>query len=441
METVILKSFFRTFFSEVPIADQEFLKIQHFLFDRDVQSSSFLDERLLMVVEGLKEVVEENSFYSIEDLHRYYENKVRQVRTFLKEIEIESNQGTVDESFPRSIHSRTLRNIFVSWSASSVKRSALPLERNEYLHCMKSYYEHSVVETLRNKFVDCHSFRFNLQGSCRIDSKVSDKCEIDNRETRLSWTRYFEGFSNKYDKGIVLLLGKNDDLEYNCQFHDYSCALESKLLKPQNHLSVLFDSIMQKIGKEVSIFNATFKEELAIWLSFSKSISYIDKSDHPSKLKSYYLDVYNNSRSFYNESSKSPPIDIDMRLYYSLLALKHWVILKSPDGNSWLTSDNPGFSINPERINVGVIGFKMDPTWQDIKPDSVVYYPLSSKYCLKLQSASNENINSALPTKDMIQFEESTDEELQIVNGLTFSTKNRMVVAGDSKPLEQFEMI
>lgn len=100
METAILKSFFSTFFSEVPIADREFLKIQHYLFSSDAQLSSLPNSRVVMIIEGLKEVVEENSFERIEDLHQYYNNKVAQVAEFLNEIEIEASQDANPELPP-----------------------------------------------------------------------------------------------------------------------------------------------------------------------------------------------------------------------------------------------------------------------------------------------------------------------------------------------------
>jgi AraC-like DNA-binding protein len=86
METATLKSFLETFFKEIFLIDPELLLVQKYLFNKDEPAPILNDTSFRVVLEGLKEVIEENSFQSVEDLVIYYTKKKKIFRAFLKEV-------------------------------------------------------------------------------------------------------------------------------------------------------------------------------------------------------------------------------------------------------------------------------------------------------------------------------------------------------------------
>jgi hypothetical protein len=124
--------------------------------------------------------------------------------------------------------------------------------------------------------------------------------------------------------------------------------------------------------------------------------------------------------------------------YMEKLSERKWVILTSPKKHLWITSDNPGFSISKDAVKERQYPFFSSDFLSDIRPDTILYYPLSKEYCLSIQpeeveSSTNHYFDSP------IRFIEASEKEVQIVNGLTISTCKEIVASSKKDILEKYQ--
>lgn len=121
-----------------------------------------------------------------------------------------------------------------------------------------------------------------------------------------------------------------------------------------------------------------------------------------------------------------------------------WVIL-SADDSSFITNDNPGFSIS---ISMDIVRLNFSPLSSQFNLDesvySIHYFPISDKMCLKLIPMIERhapNTTYAVIEKLMnadIKFEKSTEEEIHVINESTFKTSNEIVVSRHSSQLKKY---
>lgn len=125
-------------------------------------------------------------------------------------------------------------------------------------------------------------------------------------------------------------------------------------------------------------------------------------------------------------------------LYEKKLSLKKWTILKSPPGYTWITSDNAGFSINiQEWYQRSRPKPVVDTLLVNIKQDSVIYFPLSASYCLRIHPYDLNDACYSDADHTIIAFEECSEQELTIINRITYCTQEMFTVTVDIKSLEQ----
>lgn len=118
---------------------------------------------------------------------------------------------------------------------------------------------------------------------------------------------------------------------------------------------------------------------------------------------------------------------------FAILNAKHWRILRSSSQIPFWTSDNPGFSPN------------MDPRFaverpfhhvMELNADSVIYYVLSSRYCLEIEPfRQGTPLTEEWCALNMdITFEDASPEEIDFINRGTFHTRHKLLIS-DSKEL------
>jgi len=121
------------------------------------------------------------------------------------------------------------------------------------------------------------------------------------------------------------------------------------------------------------------------------------------------------------------------------LLVRKWVVLKSPEGYSWLTSDNPGFNLHLDDVFSGSFDRCYDSSWINLRDNSILYFPLSKEYCLRLQPNGPDPNGDTSTTP--IEFEQSPEKEVDVVNMLTLNTRDKVVIASSRKMLEQYQLI
>jgi len=127
-----------------------------------------------------------------------------------------------------------------------------------------------------------------------------------------------------------------------------------------------------------------------------------------------------------------------LNLYTARLSRKKWIILKRLSNHYWLTSDNPGFVVNIGELSSGFTEFIPRHSLSDIRADSIMYYPLSKDYCLKLEAIveAREDAEADVP----IDYIEPTEEELEFVNGVTVSTYKKVLITNQRGTLDQTQL-
>ncbi len=128
-----------------------------------------------------------------------------------------------------------------------------------------------------------------------------------------------------------------------------------------------------------------------------------------------------------------------LKYYSDSLTFKRWVILISPANYTWITSDNPGFSFNYTNLKPDKTSPKINPLWTDIEYDTLLYFPLTRKYCLLIEPyKKNDDVKLNL-SNDKINFKRSNVTETQIINSWTALSANEYILSSELIELAEFE--
>ncbi|PQJ09607.1 hypothetical protein CJD36_016845 [Flavipsychrobacter stenotrophus] len=104
----------------------------------------------------------------------------------------------------------------------------------------------------------------------------------------------------------------------------------------------------------------------------------------------------------------------------------------------WLTSDNPGFSINLDGYDNRVEEVIPNPYCTDLGHDTILYFPLTKNYCLEIGPFLKEddvNLNSFnIP----VTFMSAPELEFRFINLWTYLAQQKFVVSCDAEGLKLF---
>ena len=215
-------------------------------------------------------------------------------------------------------------------------------------------------------------------------------------------------------------------------FVEEGYGLEVYLGKIENEYHKIMTDINNKVNLSQSI-----RIKLLEFLISAKLRSPIWRSDayrHRLEMKSFMLNYYYGHVDFNNseEELKKQHLSkwLDGENFHELLVIlltKKWYIYESKSDNAFITSDNPGFSIAWDKKSK-----TPNPYWDYLKVDSVIFFPLSPKYCLVIdpfESGTDVSIN-ALDVP--IEYEQAEDKLIDFINIRTFATRDKLIIS-DSK--------
>jgi len=208
-----------------------------------------------------------------------------------------------------------------------------------------------------------------------------------------------------------------------------------------------YNEIMDKVILENDL-SKDIKIEIAYWLYFSQLRSPIMR-DSPSQLLIYFLKILNESQNLPNEierqieeygkqSAKDFHLSLfeDLKLYkegFITLLSKQWRILKSNTELEFWTNDNPGFS--PNLMKKSAIQDPYIPIMQ-MDDNSIIYYPLSPKYCLEIKPF--EDVKSPRNKDEKIKYDQASPELIVYINSGVIFTINRVLVSNSKETLELY---
>jgi Protein of unknown function (DUF4238) len=119
---------------------------------------------------------------------------------------------------------------------------------------------------------------------------------------------------------------------------------------------------------------------------------------------------------------------------------KRWTIHKSNESESWWTSDNPGYCINIADTldNKHVLP---DPFCKFTGVDSVLFYPLSKKYCLSIHAYEQGTPRELNLSNTPLKFEDADLGLIRLINLLTLQTRVRLIIAAEENALIPIEIL
>jgi hypothetical protein len=201
----------------------------------------------------------------------------------------------------------------------------------------------------------------------------------------------------------------------------------------ENKMECHYDTLIDQLAAGKTIFDERFKKHLTEWLLYFK-------------FKNLEIDILKQRTCSVNwhEWEKKKIRDIFYKpfheiveVFYEQFSYRDWTILKSPDGHSWLTTEDPGFSVDVADFTSLHQPLNPDPGLT-VKNTSVVYFQLSKDYCLRIQPKFDEEKEPNNIKHPPITFKESSEAEFKTINSMTASTKGELLISADSKTLEQF---
>jgi len=209
-----------------------------------------------------------------------------------------------------------------------------------------------------------------------------------------------------------------------------------------NDIEPLYNQVIADISKEKPITELPLKLALFQWIYYSKLRSPIWRG-HYEKLLALGKPLNNHDSKIIQRKAKElhlrfftdePFYLVLLDKFMTVLFSKRWSILKRPDNNYWLTTDNPGFDVDLSKLSAATLPIAK-PFWNVLNNNTLIYYPLSKDYCLEIKPYnSGEDISLNL-TNTPIDF--STDPPFEHINYWTSCTYNKLIISTDRALLER----
>lgn len=206
-----------------------------------------------------------------------------------------------------------------------------------------------------------------------------------------------------------------------------------------------YNGIVEALCKEENITDRQIKTDILEWVFFLKvrSVSWREKSRIELNARGIKLDfdseaLREDHLKVFTDVSRLNKI---ITHYVNVYTAKRWTVLKSPKGLFWLTSDNPGFSINLDDYDEAGQDVIPNPYCTDLGYDTVLYFPLTKDYCLQIGPFLKEDDVHLNSYNTPIKFIPTTESNFRCINFWTFVTQQKFVVACDPESLELFARI
>lgn len=453
METAIMKSLLENFIDEVTLTSDQLTEAKNYLFGEADTISFPEDLQIIETLTYLKEIIDENNFGYLDELDGYFKEKKKRYAKFLWNVtESTEWRENPNQYKPKNANVGDYLNQAATKSIEWDNLIYPPHNTygfQRYLKTLSIYVREKVTSSLKASISHYNAFSVNLD-SCTANLNLGYNlgCYFSGRKKLQG---YFEKFSGSENRREIMVWTAKEVQKSNLNNHnlisfDY---LNGSIIHKNTNTelaldgtSKLYDNIVWHIQQEKTIWDKSIKEEIVEWLCYSKFHSVSLKSSIT--LISDLIDTNKQSVITNTECLHSQKHDNAAECkesYKVLLTQKKWRILKSPPGSAWLTSDNPGFGIHLTELFSKPLEMIADGTLNTIRPDTLIYYPLSSDYCLRIQPNTTDFESNHLSDESPIEFEQSTQVEFEIVNRLTFSTKNEIIITRDKESLEQLELI
>jgi hypothetical protein len=397
-----------------------------YLFERPINIFIPIDSDLALAISYLRHIIVSQGLDNLDDLLFYFEKKSKKIDFFLEQLvanyEEQPNELPAlneDWLYPERSSGR-LSHLFVTKANQLVNYiSNMNDLKNAY-----SRISHE-LDAKTEKPGKCRLFKYSLP---------------KNEE---SGNLYIGHFSEYEKLGYVFVMKfafRQKYLEIG-EISQKTTLAEWIIQYFNARESPDYEMIINVIRKEQPIKDRNFKFLLFEWLIFSKVIisgcgtttEDTAKADVLADI-GYYPALKNQQLCYYSGHGFRGWIT---NLFEAKLISKKWRILKRSADLFWLTSDNPGFLIHIGEMKAGKKEAQLVHSITEIRLDTVLYYPLSKDYCLRIEP--NAAIEREGDTDDStIEYEQSSKEEVDFVNMQTIFTHRDVVIAPQRKMLSKY---
>lgn len=261
-------------------------------------------------------------------------------------------------------------------------------------------------------------------------------------------------FSNKYKTGVQTF-GLNDKVFKERKYYNHHSFENPYIIEDVlgEDIEPAYDKIMMEVNSESNL-SQSIREKIIQWLYISKMRSpymrdnterianflyktmekFKDKNLTPEKehaIEQHAKRIAKDAQiyTFAHEGQLKKLLT----LFFKTLNAKHWRILKSIPQFQFWTNDNPGFS--PSTVEMFA---KESPYHQlmELKSNSIIYYPLSPKYCLEITPFTLETPLNICALTMEIKYEQASSELIEFINKGVLYTCNKVLISNNKEILE-----
>lgn len=408
-QTILLKELLGRFVNILYLDDMELERMNDFIFSTQTDSDLIQEDtsELYDTLEFLRDLARDGSFTDVEQLLNYFNDQDASLDSMIQsELQLIYHQhaGNNDISY-RMFPIRSGVKRIGHPVAGPVKSHEDILE--DLFRCLTS---DPAADQLENHYAEINQIKKgrskNVFRVCSLHTQI-----LPNTD-HIHFDHYYRSFAPS-KKGFLRFISiiKRMKAWFSGLSLRRPFQVPSDILrKHKERIKVrkLYADIYDSIRKEEPIEN----EQLKLALS---RIMLIAKFNNP-LFKSQQLTNCNECKFDFRSR----------RRFYQFFSQKNWVVLKSPDGLSWNTTDNPGFSIDMNDVLTGCRPVSPDPYWKEISENSLIYFPLSDQYCLRL---APDDFQTAMSHESKINFEYSSEQELEVVNKLSLVSKPEVLIS------------
>ena len=440
------------------VSPEELSATHAYLFGQQPVAPFFTDKEVYETVLCLRETIVSKGLQDLDALIFYFTAKKAKMRRYLTEVDNEPTPLAIDTAKAAS-GSLRIQIISGSLDAPQVVNTIDTLAEQLFVDTRR------ILEELYAKASRCFessllptdggqdlykAVRKHVQGLIQTNRPLTVHYRLSSdKSLAFSMKGYLEQFSSRYKGEQVFIMQFKKQVEKNFHLFIFGhpampvCSYSgSRHTYFERNQPPDYASIIDVIRREEPIKESGFKLLLTEWLVYSKLMLPSCCSNNQWKTgvvprgSTCLLRMEDTSVRYYGGGEMQYWIH---GLFEKRLSDKKWVILKRPPGHFWLTSDNPGFMINLAELQGGMPNFSPKHSLLEVGPDSILYYPLSKDYCLRLDPdvLSRDGQAEEAP----IEYEMSSAGELDFVNGITVATHKEMVIANQKKTLQQIQSI
>lgn len=249
---------------------------------------------------------------------------------------------------------------------------------------------------------------------------------------------YILDTSNIYDKkpkskSLNCAYFTRDKYYNSIDFEYEGYALEQELSKVENN----YPSLMAAIEKQEQLSEKQ-KRDLLLFLTIAKLRSPIWRGAGYKHLQEIIkFTSGQSSESLTDESLKINHLkkltDFTTMFQMSLnLCVKEWFVYQTNREHPFITSDNPGTSINlDDRIKIP------NPYWE-IKYDTILFFPLSATLCLIMGPFKATTPATIHVLNHPISYEVAQKKLVDKINIYTCATRNNLLISNSFDYLSKF---